>query len=206
MTTTTMPTTTTAAGAKTGKKYRVVDSPIGPLTIAGRRDALGEVITNVRMDDQAHPPVDGDHWSFDASAFAGVVAQLEAYFDGALRDFDVRLDLQGTEFQRRVWKALLQIPYGETESYGALAARIGQPSASRAVGLANGRNPVAIIVPCHRVIGASGSLTGYGGGLPRKRALLDLERQPSLPMIAGSLATNVATSSTRPAVRPRSSM
>ena len=101
------------------------------------------------------------------------------------RGFDVHLRLEGTEFQRKVWAGLLEIPYGETISYGELATRIGQPTASRAVGLANGRNPVAIIVPCHRVIGATGSLTGYGGGLDRKRTLLDLERprrEPHLMM------------------------
>jgi len=99
-----------------------------------------------------------------------------AYFAGELVDFDVELDLRGTEFQQRVWEALLTIPYGETRSYGEIAEQIGAPGAARAVGLANGHNPVAIIVPCHRVIGANGSLTGYGGGLDRKQTLLELER------------------------------
>jgi methylated-DNA-[protein]-cysteine S-methyltransferase len=162
MTTTTMQTT----------RYRIIESPIGPLTIAGD----GETITNLTMDDQSHPPRGTDAWRRDDSAFDDVVAQLDAYFEGDLREFDVPLQLAGTEFQQRVWNALLDIPYGETESYGQLATRIGQPTAFRAVGLANGRNPVAIIVPCHRVIGSSGSLIGYGGGLDRKRALLDLER------------------------------
>ena len=107
------------------------------------------------------------------------VEQLEAYFAGERREFDLELEPVGTNFQRRVWEALLTIPYGETRSYGQIAEQIGSPGASRAVGLANGHNPIGIIVPCHRVIGANGSLTGYGGGLDRKRALLELERQSS---------------------------
>ncbi len=106
---------------------------------------------------------------------APVVAQLQAYFAGELTDFDLPLQMHGTEFQRRVWAALCEIPYGETISYGELARWVGNPKASRAVGLANGRNPVAIVVPCHRVIGADGSLTGYGGGLDRKVWLLEHE-------------------------------
>jgi methylated-DNA-[protein]-cysteine S-methyltransferase len=137
------------------------------------------------MDDQAHPPTGQSEWAPDADAFPDVVEQLEANFEGELTEIDVSLRLEGTEFQRKVWAGLLEIPYGETISYGDLATRIGQPTASRAVGLANGRNPVAIIVPCHRVIGSTGSLTGYGGGLDRKRTLLDLEkarREPRLMM------------------------
>ncbi len=112
-----------------------------------------------------------------------MVDQLDEYFAGERTEFDVTLRLEGTEFQRRVWAGLLEIPYGETISYGELATRIGQPTASRAVGLANGRNPVGIIVPCHRVIGSTGALTGYGGGLDRKRALLDLERSRRQPQL-----------------------
>ena len=104
-----------------------------------------------------------------------IMAELDAYFAGDLREFSIPLDLQGTEFQRRVWELLLPIPYGETKSYGQIASALGRPKASRAVGQAIGTNPVAIIVPCHRVIGASGGLVGYGGGLHRKQALLDLE-------------------------------
>ena len=104
-----------------------------------------------------------------------LTAELDAYFHGELRKFSVSLDIRGTDFQRRVWKALLDIPYGETRSYGEVAHAIGRPTASRAVGLANGANPVSIIIPCHRVIGANGALVGYGGGLYRKQALLDLE-------------------------------
>ena len=104
-------------------------------------------------------------------------ADVAAYFAGELTDFDIELDFAGTEFQRRVWTALLTIPYGQTRSYGEIAEQIGAPGAARAVGLANGHNPIAIIVPCHRVIGANGSLTGFGGGLGRKRTLLELEKQ-----------------------------
>lgn len=107
------------------------------------------------------------------------VQQLHAYFAGELRDFDLPLDLQGTEFQKRVWRELCHIPYGETRSYSVIAACIGAPKAVRAVGAANGSNPVPIVVPCHRVIGAGGSLVGYGGGLPLKRFLLDLEARHS---------------------------
>ena len=121
-------------------------------------------------------PVRIEHgWERRDDAFGEARSQLGEYFDGTRREFDVPLALAGNEFELRVWGALLEIGYGETASYGAIAARIGAPSAARAVGLANGRNPVAVIVPCHRVIGADGSLTGYGGGLERKRLLLDLE-------------------------------
>jgi len=105
-----------------------------------------------------------------------VPCSWQTTFAGSLTEFDVELDLVGTEFQRRVWAALQTIPYGETRSYGEIAEQIGSPGASRAVGLANGRNPIAIIVPCHRVIGAAGSMTGYGGGIDRKKMLIALER------------------------------
>jgi methylated-DNA-[protein]-cysteine S-methyltransferase len=150
---------------------RTIDSPVGPITIAGYDDT----ITNLRMQDQTHePPRTG--WEPDDQAFPKAVDQLNAYFAGDLTEFDLSLDLQGTPFQQQVWAALCEIPYGRTASYGEIARRIGKPNAFRAVGMANGRNPVGIIVPCHRVIGASGTLVGYGGGLDRKRALLDLER------------------------------
>jgi methylated-DNA-[protein]-cysteine S-methyltransferase len=112
-------------------------------------------------------------------AVAAAVEQIDAYFAGALTEFSLPLDPAGTDFQRRVWLALADIPYGETESYGELAARVGNPKACRAVGLANGRNPIPLVLPCHRVIGANGSLTGYGGGLELKQRLLDHERSPS---------------------------
>ncbi|HVM09616.1 MAG TPA: methylated-DNA--[protein]-cysteine S-methyltransferase [Acidimicrobiales bacterium] len=155
------------------KIFRTVDSPIGPLLLGGYADGT---LTNLAMDGQAHPPKGAENWKEDDAAFADVVDQLDAYFAGELTAFDVMLDAEGTEFQQRVWARLRAIPYGEVRSYGQLAADIGQPKASRAVGLANGRNPIAIIVPCHRVIGANGALTGFGGGLDRKQALLDLER------------------------------
>jgi methylated-DNA-[protein]-cysteine S-methyltransferase len=152
--------------------YRTIDSPIGPLALAGR----DRVLTNLRMLDQTYEPNRND-WVPDDHAFPDAVEQLEAYFAGERTDFDLELGMAGSEFQRRVWRALLTIPYGETRSYGQIAEHIGATGAARAVGLANGHNPIAIIVPCHRVIGASGSLTGYGGGLDRKRSLLELERR-----------------------------
>lgn len=155
-------------------QYRMIDSPIGPLTLAGN----GSTLQHLRMVDQTYEPDRAD-WVRDDDAFAGIVAQLNAYFAGDLVSFDVALELVGTAFQRRVWAALQTIPYGETRSYGQIANQIGSPAASRAVGLANGHNPISIIVPCHRVIGSNGSLTGYGGGLDRKRALLDLEHNKS---------------------------
>ncbi|MDT5050082.1 MAG: methylated-DNA-[protein]-cysteine S-methyltransferase [Mycobacterium sp.] len=152
--------------------YRTIDSPIGPLALAGR----GQLLTNLRMVNQTYEP-NRTNWVPDDRAFPDAVQQLEAYFAGERTDFDLELSLAGSEFQRRVWQALLTIPYGETRSYGEIAEQIGASGAARAVGLANGRNPIAIIVPCHRVIGASGSLTGYGGGLERKQSLLELERR-----------------------------
>lgn len=152
--------------------YRTIESPIGPLALAGP----GRVLTNLRMLDQTHEPNRTD-WVPDDRAFPDAVEQLDAYFAGERTDFDLELGLAGSEFQQRVWQALLTIPYGETRSYGQVAQQIGANGSARAVGLANGRNPIAIIVPCHRVIGATGSLTGYGGGLDRKRSLLELERR-----------------------------
>jgi methylated-DNA-[protein]-cysteine S-methyltransferase len=160
-------------------RYRTTPSPVGFITVVGD----GAAVTGLRMEDQAYPPAAAAAWVRDDTAFEDVVDQLDEYFAGTRTEFDVTLRLVGTEFQRRVWSALLEIPYGDTISYGELALRIGQPSASRAVGLANGRNPVGIIVPCHRVIGADGSLTGYGGGIARKRARLDLERSRRQPQL-----------------------
>ncbi|ORW97009.1 cysteine methyltransferase [Mycobacterium sp. IEC1808] len=153
-------------------RYCTIDSPIGFLTLAGH----GSVLTNLRMVDQTYEPDRAD-WSPDPQAFGDAVEQLNAYFAGELTEFDVELELGGTEFQRRVWNALLTIPYGETRSYGEIADQIGSPGSARAVGWANGHNPIAIVVPCHRVIGANGSLTGFGGGLDRKRSLLELEKR-----------------------------
>ena len=154
--------------------YETVKSPLGPLLLIGDGDAL----TGLLMEGAPRPG-----WSRDRAAFAEVAAQLEAYFAGELTEFDVPLAPHGTDFQRRVWAALVEIPYGETRTYGDLAAALGMPNACRAVGAANGRNPIGVIIPCHRVIGSTGGLTGYGGGLRRKRALLELE--------AGSVAAPV---------------
>src|SRR3954452_21578129 len=143
----------------------IIPSPVGPLHARTRDGAL--IALSMR---RAAPADDGDD-----PVLAALAEQLDAYFAGDLSTFDVPLELHGNPFERRVWDALLEIPYGETISYGELARRIGAPTAARAVGLANSRNPVAILVPCHRVIGANGKLTGYAGGLDMKRALLDLE-------------------------------
>jgi methylated-DNA-[protein]-cysteine S-methyltransferase len=166
---------TTTPLATAERTHVIVDSPIGPLTIVAEDGA----ITALYMDMQRHAPgaeafgLPGDPVD---EPFATAARQLDAYFAGRLTDFDLPLAPAGTDFQRRVWDGLRAIPYGQTVSYGELARRVGNPAASRAVGLANGRNPIAIVVPCHRVIGTDGSLTGYGGGLDRKRFLLALER------------------------------
>lgn len=152
--------------------HTVIDSPVGPITLA----AVDGVLAGLYMDLQRHRPLEESFGAPDPTAFTEVIGQLKEYFAAQRTDFDLPLTFAGTPFQRVVWAALREIPYGETVSYGQLAERIGRPSASRAVGLANGRNPIGIIVPCHRVVGATGGLTGYGGGLERKRYLLELER------------------------------
>lgn len=148
--------------------YSRVQSPVGPLLLVASTAGLHGV--HFEHDSLIEPG-----WIRDDAFLEPVARQLTEYFAGDRRQFDLPLDLKGTPFQRSVWSALCDIPYGTTISYKTLAQRIDSPQAVRAVGLANGRNPVAIVVPCHRVIGADGSLTGYGGGLPRKRFLLDLE-------------------------------
>jgi len=156
------------------RTHTTIDSPYGPLTLV----ATGAALSGLYMTEQRHRPPEetfGAPGDPDDAPFAAAIRQLAAYFAGELTAFDLPLHLDGTPFQRRVWDALRRIPYGETWTYGQLADRIGQPTASRAVGLANGKNPVGIIVPCHRVVGSTGSLTGYGGGLDRKRRLLDFE-------------------------------
>jgi methylated-DNA-[protein]-cysteine S-methyltransferase len=154
-----------------------MDSPVGPLTLV----ATDGVLSGLYMDEQRHRPTETLFGPRDDSHSGEVIEQLEEYFKGDLKDFDVPLAMAGTEFQRRVWTELRNIPYGETTTYGELAERLGQPTAARAVGLANGKNPISIIVPCHRVIGSTGNLTGYGGGLPRKRYLLSFEKgEPTL--------------------------
>jgi methylated-DNA-[protein]-cysteine S-methyltransferase len=151
--------------------YTRTPSPIGELLLVGDGDALHGLHMQEGRTAVAVDPA----WRRADEPFADVRRQLSEYFDGERLEFDVPLAMAGTSFQRRVWDELRGIPYGHTMSYGEVARRLGRPSASRAVGLANGRNPVAVIVPCHRVIGSDGSLTGYGGGLERKRLLLDLE-------------------------------
>ena len=152
--------------------YTYLESPIGPLLLAGDGTRLAKLGFPNGKGAILPVPV----WRRDDAIFADVRAQLTAYFDGHLLRFDVQLDPQGTPFQRDVWRALMEIPPGETISYGELARRVGRPSASRAVGAASGANPLPIIVHCHRVIGASGALTGFGGGLATKDWLLRLER------------------------------
>ncbi|MEU0741516.1 methylated-DNA--[protein]-cysteine S-methyltransferase [Streptomyces sp. NPDC006134] len=158
------------------KQHTVTDSPYGPLTLV----ADDGVLCGLYMADQRHRPPQETFGVRDRRPFAEAEEQLEAYFAGELKEFTLDLRLTGTPFQRGVWDRLRKIPYGETRTYGELAEALGTPAASRAVGLANGRNPVGIVVPCHRVIGADGSLTGYGGGLDRKRRLLDFERGAAL--------------------------
>ena len=160
--------------------YTEFVSPIGVLLLRGSTRGL----TGLYMEEHLHGPVEQERagWTRDDARFVKERRQLEEYFAGTRVAFDLPLDLAstgGTAFQQRVWAALSGIPYGETISYGELARRIGQPAAVRAVGLANGRNPVSIIVPCHRVIGANGALTGFGGGIKRKQVLLELEARGS---------------------------
>jgi methylated-DNA-[protein]-cysteine S-methyltransferase len=152
--------------------YTIVDSPVGPLLLAGTDTALHAL----HFADGRRPTTLDPEWTEDPRALRDVRGELDAYFAGRLQRFTVPLAPAGTPFQLKVWTALRDIPYGQTISYGELAQRIGDPNAVRAVGAANGANPIAIIVPCHRVIGADGSLVGFGGGLPVKKALLALER------------------------------
>lgn len=151
--------------------FSYFDSPVGRLFLQGD----GHFLTGLYLPNHKHwNGPDASLQQID-SAFAAARDQLGEYFAGERREFDLPLRLDGTPFQQQVWQQLVSIPFGETISYGQLAVRVGQPNASRAVGSANGRNPISIIVPCHRVIGASGKLTGYGGGLDNKRWLLDWE-------------------------------
>lgn len=153
--------------------HSTMPSPIGELTLLADETGL----TGLHMEDRRHPPAE-QAWRTDEARFRDAKAQIAAYFAGELRVFDLPLAAVGTPFQRRVWDALLRIAYGETISYGELARQLGDAGASRAVGLANGKNPISIIVPCHRVIGAGGALTGYGGGVERKQWLLEHEARP----------------------------
>ena len=153
--------------------YAQIDSPLGPLLLAADETGLRSIdFVNGRRPVSPQPT-----WREDPEFLGEPIQQLHAYFAGDLESFDLPLQPKGTEFQLAVWRKLCGIPYGETISYGELARRIGNPKASRAVGLANGANPIPIVIPCHRVIGSNGKLTGYGGGLPIKEKLLALERR-----------------------------
>jgi methylated-DNA-[protein]-cysteine S-methyltransferase len=155
-----------------------VDTPIGMLTLVASQRGLQRVL----WPEESEPPISEDR----DSVLTIAAEQIRSYFDGTLTTFDLPLDLSGTPFQLQAWRALARIPYGATVSYSAQAARIGHPNAARAVGAANGRNPVPVVLPCHRVVGADGSLTGFGGGLNVKRALIDHEQRT-----LGSLRSNV---------------
>ncbi len=154
--------------------FTTVESPIGTLLLASEAGELTALY--MHGGEQAAAKMG---WTRDDSSpvLRSAAEQLQEYFAGRRSEFDLPLRMDGTEFQRRVWSELLNIPFGQTISYGELARRVGNPAAARAVGLANGRNPISIVVPCHRVIGSSGRLVGYGGGLDRKKFLLDLERR-----------------------------
>ena len=153
--------------------YTYLESPIGTLLLAGDADGLQQIL----FPTNGSPARPDPEWRENPSALAVVITQLRAYFAGELELFDLSLSPKGTAFQQKVWSELRNIPYGETISYGELARRIGNSNASRAVGLANGSNPIPIVIPCHRVIGSNGKLTGYGGGLSIKEKLLALEKR-----------------------------
>lgn len=152
-------------------RYCYFESPLGELLLAGQKR-----LQSLHFPAGTTREEPGKDWVQDPEGFRDARAQLEAYFKGQRKAFTLDLDARGTEFQKRVWQELVKIPYGQTLSYGELAARIGNPRACRAVGMANAKNPIPIIVPCHRVIGRDGSLTGFGGGLDIKARLLELER------------------------------
>jgi len=159
--------------------YDYLQSPIGSLLLAGD----GEFLVELGFPDGKAARHHQAEWIQESEPFIECKRQLQEYFAGELREFDIPLAPRGTEFQLQVWEALRSIPYGETISYGELARRIGRPTASRAVGAANGRNPIPVIIPCHRVIGSSGSLVGFGGGLPTKQHLLALEQESIAPAL-----------------------
>jgi len=151
--------------------YTTLDSPVGELLLTSN----GEAITGLFMEEHKGEAKPINDWRRDDGMFREAARQLRAYFAGELTEFDLPVATKGTEFQRRVWAELQKIPYGSTINYGELARRTGNPKASRAVGAANGDNPISIIIPCHRVIGSNGKLTGYGGGIERKKFLLEFE-------------------------------
>jgi len=171
--------------------YTYFDSPIQPLLLTSD----GTALTGLFMVQHKYGPEAGADWqkTQDVAPFSEAACQLTEYFARQRTTFDLPLAPVGTAFQKRVWEALCRIPYGRTVSYGTLARQIGQPTASRAVGMANGRNPLSIIVPCHRVVGANGRLVGYGGGVSRKEALLALEGIQLLPNAVSTTASPSAT-------------
>jgi len=151
--------------------YTYIPSPLGELLVAGD----GETLHLISFPTGSKTIRHADHWQRNDKMFKDVAAQLKAYFAGTLKEFDLPLTLDGTDFQNQVWKNLATIPYGETATYGEMAKKAGRPKASRAVGAANGSNPLPIVLPCHRVIGSTGALTGFGGGMDAKKFLLGLE-------------------------------
>ena len=165
--------------------HTVVDSPVGSLTLV----AADGVLTGLYMDRQMYLPERTTFGPPDPECLPETREQLAAYFAGELTTFTMPMALRGTPFQQRCWAALREVPFGETATYGELAARIGRPTAARAVGAANGHNPISIVIPCHRLVGADGGLTGYGGGVERKRALLAFETQ-AMPGPMASLASS----------------
>ena len=176
-------------------RYTTMPSPISDLTLIGDGRSLTAVYIGAK---HRHAPDVDPAWIRDDDIFDEPRRQLEEYFDGRRTVFDLPLALTGTAFQQRVWAALCEIPFGQTVSYGELAERLGRPTAARAVGLANGKNPVGIIVPCHRVVGSSGDLTGYGGGLHRKRHLLAFEQHADAPAPMAPLPSEPAEHSAEP--------
>ncbi|MEA5360173.1 methylated-DNA--[protein]-cysteine S-methyltransferase [Amycolatopsis sp., V23-08] len=156
-------------------RHTVIDSPVGPLTLVGE----GAALLGLYFDGHLRTPRLTDHGPRVDDGFEAAEAQLAEYFAGTRREFDLELAPRGSAFEKQVWALLTKIPYGETRTYGQLAAELGDPGAAQAVGNANGWNPISVIVPCHRVVGTSGGLTGYAGGLTRKRFLLSLEEPPA---------------------------
>jgi methylated-DNA-[protein]-cysteine S-methyltransferase len=186
------------------KVFCYVESPIGRLMLTTDGTALTGLYMNLYRNKPSKLPGLGDDWIQNATIdpLPAAARQLKEYFAGKRREFDLPLRMAGTEFQQRVWRELTKIPFGETRSYGQLAKRLNNPNGSRAVGLANGRNPIAVIVPCHRVIGADGSLTGFGGGLDRKEWLLTHEGQPVTGELAFGDAMDSKGNSRRSAINP----
>ena len=148
--------------------YQYLETPIGKLLVVGKEGALSEIL----FENDGRPAEPASSWRESDAGLETILQQLREYFSGERSDFNLELCADGTEFQKRVWQELVHIPHGDTISYGELAARLGKPTASRAVGAANGRNPIPVVVPCHRVIGSNGSLTGYAGGMATKEWLL----------------------------------